>query len=103
MHGRHLTQSGEQLVEESLARAAMHAQFDDQRFTERERTALRYADQMWKDHHNMTDDLFAEVMRVFNPEEIIELGMAVANYKGMGQMMAMLGLPAPATWTSDLK
>jgi hypothetical protein len=50
---------------------------------------------MWHDHHGMPDKLWAELQTVFTPEEVIELGMAVANYKGMGQFFAMLGVPAP--------
>jgi len=102
MHGRHLARSGEQLLEESLARAAMDAKSDDPRFTPRERAALRYADVMWHDHNAMPDDLWAELMTVFTPEEFIELGMAVANYKGMGQLMAMLGVPAPEAWVENV-
>jgi alkylhydroperoxidase family enzyme len=95
MTGRHLARSGEQLVEESLAQAVMTGQFDDARLSAQERAAVRYADQMWHDHHGMPDDLWDELMRVFTPEEFVELGMAVANYKGMGQFVAMLGLPEP--------
>jgi alkylhydroperoxidase family enzyme len=103
MHGRHVARSGDPLLEESLARKAMHGEFDDARFTERERAALRYADVMWHDHNAMPEDLWSELMRVFTPEEFMELGMAVANYKGMGQLFAMLGIPAPEDWTPDLK
>jgi alkylhydroperoxidase family enzyme len=106
MHGRHVARSGDQLVEESLARAAMHGRIEqlrhDPRFTERERAALRYADAMWHDHHALPDDLWAELMRVFSPEEFVELGMAVANYKGMGQLFAMLGIPAPEEWVAAI-
>jgi alkylhydroperoxidase family enzyme len=102
MHGRHVARSGDQLVEESLAQAAMHGEHDDPRFTPRERAALRYADVMWHDHNAMPDELWAELMRLFTPEEFVELGMAVANYKGMGQLMAMLGVPAPQAWVDKL-
>ena len=102
MHGRHVARSGDQLVEESLARAAMEGKYDDPRFTPRERAAVRYADVMWHDHNAMPDDLWAELMKVFTPEEFIELGMAVANYKGMGPVMARLGVPAPEDWVRNI-
>jgi alkylhydroperoxidase family enzyme len=93
MHGRHLARSGEQIVEEELAKSIMAGQFDDPRLSPRERAAVRYADQMWHDHHGVNDALWSELKDVFTHEEIVELGMSVANYIGMGQFIAMLGLP----------
>ena len=93
MHGRHLARSGEQIVEEDLAAAVMGGRLDDPRLTARERAALRYADRMWHDHHDIPDELWTELMGVFTHEEFVEVGMAVANYIGMGQFIAMLGLP----------
>lgn len=93
MNGRHLARSGEPIVEEELAKSIMAGQFDDPRLSPRERAAVRYADQMWRDHHGLTDALWSELMSVFTYEEFVELGMSVANYIGMGQLIAMLGLP----------
>jgi alkylhydroperoxidase family enzyme len=94
MHARYLARSGENGLEESLARAAMQGRTDDARFSERERAALRYSDLMWHDHKAMPDDFWDELMRLFTPREFTELGMTVAMCIGMGQFNAMLGLAA---------
>src|SRR5438132_8456546 len=41
-------------------------------FGEREKTALRYADRMYFDHHKMDDALFAEVRGRFTEDETLE-------------------------------
>jgi alkylhydroperoxidase family enzyme len=73
----------------------MDGQIDDPRLTRRERAALAFADRFWHDHHAIDDELFAEIMGEFTPEEFIELAMSVAQYIGMGKLIAMLGIPNP--------
>ena len=79
----------------------MDGQIDDERLTPRERAALSFADRFWHDHNDIGDALWAELMDVFTPEEFIELAMSVAQYIGMGKMIAMLGIPNPSFGVHD--
>ncbi|MBI3328546.1 MAG: carboxymuconolactone decarboxylase family protein [Nitrospinae bacterium] len=66
-------------------------------FTPREQAALRFAELMAVDHHKVDDALFAELKRHFTEAEIVELGVSVALYLGLGRFTAVLGVdPGPA-------
>jgi alkylhydroperoxidase family enzyme len=73
----------------------MNGEIDDPRLTDRERAALVFADRFWHDHHAIDDELWAQVTAAFTPEELIELGMSLAQYVGMGKLIAALGIPNP--------
>ena len=73
----------------------MNGDLDDPRLSRRERAALAFADQYWHDHNAFDDELWAEITSQFTPEELIELAMSVAQYVGMGKVIAMLGIPNP--------
>jgi alkylhydroperoxidase family enzyme len=73
----------------------MDGQVDDPRLTPRERAALRFASQFYRDHNDIDDELWAELRDAFTSEEIIELAMSVAQYIGMGKVISMLGIPNP--------
>jgi alkylhydroperoxidase family enzyme len=62
-------------------------------FSERERIALRYADQMYRDHHAVDDAMFAELRRCFTEEEILELSWAIAEFIALGKIIYVLGVP----------
>src|SRR5439155_676108 len=47
-------------------------------FAEREKTALRYGDRMYFDHHTVDDALFAEVRARFSEDETLELTWVIA-------------------------
>src|SRR5438093_585336 len=49
-------------------------------FAEREKTALRYADRMYFDHHTVDDALFAEVRARFSEDETLELTWVIAEF-----------------------
>ncbi len=49
----------------------------------------------------MTDECIAEMRCEFSDAEVIELGIAVAQFIGMGQLIHMLGLPNPAFASPD--
>ncbi|MBI4635628.1 MAG: carboxymuconolactone decarboxylase family protein [Candidatus Rokubacteria bacterium] len=67
--------------------------FETGPFTERERIALRYADQMYADHHKVDDGLFAEVRSQFNDDEILELTWVIAEFIALGKVIHVLRLP----------
>ena len=61
-------------------------------FTERERTALEYADKLALDHHNIDDAFFDRLHKHFSDEQIIELGMMIGQFIGFGRLLAVLDL-----------
>ena len=62
-------------------------------FDEREKTALRYADRMYFDHHTVDDALFAEVRARFSEDETLELTWVIAEFIALGKVIHVLGLP----------
>jgi alkylhydroperoxidase family enzyme len=58
----------------------------------RERAAVRYADKLATDHHNVTDALWAELRQHFSEAEIIELTVHVTLYIGLGRFNEVIGL-----------
>jgi alkylhydroperoxidase family enzyme len=84
------------LVDEAFLPAITAAEWDDDpRFTARERAALRYTDTMWHDHRRVTPELIHTMLDHLSEPEIIELGVMVAQFIGMGQLFAALGIPNP--------
>jgi alkylhydroperoxidase family enzyme len=61
-------------------------------FTERERSALEYADKLALDHHNIDDAFFDQLHKHFSDEQIIELGMMIGQFIGFGRLLAVLDL-----------
>jgi alkylhydroperoxidase family enzyme len=61
-------------------------------FTPRERIALRFAELMAVDHLKIDDALFAELRRHFTEAEIVELGVSIALFLGLGRFNAVLGV-----------
>ncbi len=62
-------------------------------FTDREKAALRYADQMYFDHHEVDDALFAGLRAHFGEDEIFELSWAIGEFISLGKIIYVLGLP----------
>lgn len=62
------------------------------RFTPRERLALRYAERLAVDHHTMDDAFFDELRTQFSDAEILELGMMAGQYIGFGRLLKVLDL-----------
>jgi alkylhydroperoxidase family enzyme len=58
----------------------------------RERAAVRYADKLATDHHNISDAQWAELRQHFSEAEIIELTMHVTLYIGLGRFNEVIGL-----------
>jgi alkylhydroperoxidase family enzyme len=62
-------------------------------FSEREKAALRYADQMYFDHHKVDDALWAGVRAHFGEDEALELSWAIAEFIALGKMIKVFDLP----------
>jgi alkylhydroperoxidase family enzyme len=69
---------------------------DAEGFTPRERAAIRFAEKMAVDHHNIDDDDVAEMRRLFSDTEFLELAMMAGQYIGFGRVLAMLQLEVAA-------
>ena len=61
-------------------------------FSPRERAALRFAELMAGDHHQVGDAMFAELRRHFSEAEIVELGVSTALFVGFGRLNAVIGI-----------
>jgi alkylhydroperoxidase family enzyme len=66
-------------------------------FTEAEKVALRYADQMYLDPHKVDGELYAELKSHFTEAQVMELGAFIAFHYGMQMFMRTMGAEASAT------
>jgi AhpD family alkylhydroperoxidase len=55
---------------------------------EREKAALAYADAFATNHLAIDDDAYANLRKYFTEQEIVELGMSMAFFLGMGRLAA---------------
>ncbi len=62
-------------------------------FSEREKVALRYADQMYFDHHKVSDGLFGQLRAHFTADEILELSWVIGEFISLGKIIYVLGVP----------
>ncbi|MCU1358987.1 MAG: carboxymuconolactone decarboxylase family protein [Ilumatobacteraceae bacterium] len=63
---------------------------DDPRFTEAERSALRFAERFTVDHASVGDELFIDLAQYFSAEQIVELTMFCALMLAGGRMTYVL-------------
>lgn len=61
-------------------------------FSNREAVALRYAEMLAVNHHNIGDALFIDLKEEFSDPEILELGMMIGQYIGFGRLLKVLDL-----------
>jgi len=69
---------------------------DSDLFTEAERCALRYADQMYLDSTKVDAGFYAELKKHFTEPQIMELGAFIAFHYGMQMFMRSLNAGAPS-------
>jgi alkylhydroperoxidase family enzyme len=65
---------------------------DANEFSNRERLAVDYAEQLATNHHAIDDDYFATLAGEFDDAEILELGMMIGQYIGFGRLLKVLDL-----------
>jgi alkylhydroperoxidase family enzyme len=70
---------------------------DSDLFTEAEKCALRYADQMYLDATKVDAAFYAELKAHFTEPQIMELGAFIAFHYGVQMFMRSLGAAAPAS------
>ncbi len=68
---------------------------DSDQFTEAEKCALRYADQMFLDASKIDAAFYGELKTHFTEPQIMELGAFIAFHYGMQMFMRSLGAAAP--------
>lgn len=81
------------LTEEKISRLAEYR--TDSSFTEREKTALEFAERMATEHKSIDDEFFRRARAQFTDPEIVELGMAIGQYIGFGRLLMVLDLERP--------
>jgi alkylhydroperoxidase family enzyme len=64
---------------------------DSALFSEAERSALRYADQMYLDPHKVDAAMYADLKRHWSEAQIMEIGAFIAFHYGMQLWMRSLG------------
>lgn len=69
------------------------ADYERGSFTGREKVALRYADQMYFDHHKIDDALFSQLRGHFNDDEVLELSWVIGEFISVGKIIHVLGVP----------
>lgn len=87
-------------LEAGLAEAAIDAGSgdydDDPRFSEAEKLALRYAEQMYLDPGKVDAAFYAELKKHYSEAQIMELGAFIALHYGMQVFMRTLGAAEPS-------
>jgi len=68
---------------------------DSELFTEAEKCALRYADQMYLDANKVDAAFYNELKKHFSEAQIMELGAFIAFHYGVQMFMRSLGAAAP--------
>ena len=74
--------------------AVLAGRFDDPRFTPFETAALRFTEQYRLDHTKVDRALVDATLEELSEGQFIELGLCIAQFTGMGQLFATLGLPS---------
>ena len=87
--------AGVPVVDEDEVDAVLAGRFDDPRFTARETAALEFTETFRVDHTAVDKALVDATLEQLSPGELIELSICIAEFTGMGQLFAMLGLPQP--------
>ena len=61
-------------------------------FSEREKAALRYADQLYADHHAVDGALWDDLRAHFSENELLELTWVLAEFIALGKVIYVLGI-----------
>lgn len=77
---------------------ALNEYVTSDRYSDHERTALRYADAITLSDQDVGDDLFAELTRHFDENEIIELTAVIAWENASSKFNRALRVPSQGLW-----
>ena len=81
----------EQAISEELYESVERFRTDD-RFTDREKLAIEYAERFATDHAGIDDTFFASLRAAFSDAEIVDLTLCLGAFVGLGRFLAVLGL-----------
>ena len=82
------------VVDDDDVDAVLGGRLDDPRFTPFESAALRFTETYRLDHTAVDKALVDETLQHLSTAQFIELGICIAQFTGMGQLFATLGLPS---------
>lgn len=92
--GRFRDADGVAVVDDDDVDAVLGGRFDDPRFTPAEAAALRFTEVYRLDHTQVDKELVDETLEHLTEAQFVELGLCIAQFTGMGQLFATLGLPS---------
>ena len=92
--GRFRDAAGVAVVDDDDVEAVLAGRLDDPRFTTAESAALRFTEVYRLDHTKVDKALVDETLEHLSNAQFIELGLCIAQFTGMGQLFATLGLPS---------
>ena len=84
------------LTEELYAHVSEYR--DRPEYSEREKLAIEYAERFALDHTSMDDDFFVRLRAHFGDDEIVDLGLCVAIFLGLGRFLRTLGIDESFSW-----
>jgi alkylhydroperoxidase family enzyme len=92
--GRFRDTEGVPVVDDDDVDAVLGGRLDDPRFTPSESAALSFTEVYRLDHSKVDKPLVDETLEHLSKAQFIELGLCIAQFTGMGQLFAALGLPS---------
>ena len=75
-------------TEEMYAHVAEYRERED--YSDREKLAIEYAERFALDHTSMDEAFFARLRAHFRDDEVLDLGICVMAFLGMGRLLAVL-------------
>jgi alkylhydroperoxidase family enzyme len=64
----------------------------DNRYSEREKLAIEYAERFALNHLSLDDEFFKRLKKYYSDKEIFDLTICVATFLGFGRLTYVLGL-----------
>lgn len=92
--GRFRDADGVPVVDDADVEAVLAGELDDPRFTAAESAALQFTEVYRLDHTKVDRALVDRTLEHLSNAQFIELGLCIAQFTGMGQLFATLGLPS---------
>lgn len=80
---------------------ALGSYADSPLYNEAERVALLYADSMTMTDREVTDELFAQLRRFFDDDQIVELTAIIAWENASSKFNRALRVPSQELWKRD--
>lgn len=92
--GRFRGADGQPVVDDDDVDAVLGGRLDDPRFTAFESAAMQYTEVYRLDHTAVDRVLIDTTLEQLSEAQFVELSICIAQFTGMGQLFAALGLPS---------